>query len=72
MLVRMIGIRMTKTIQRITATGGKGISSAPSPAPDGSWRKIASKSNSPVVIVMTLRKERGTVENGECCNEKIN
>lgn len=70
-LVRMMGIRRMKTTQRMTATTGKGISSASSLPPDGSWRKIASKSSSPVVMVMVLRRERCTVENGERYNEDI-
>ena len=44
---------------------GNGISSALSLSPVGSCRKIESKSNSPVVIVMVLSKERPGLEKGD-------
>ena len=56
---------ITKTIQRVNETGRKAISCSVSLSPLGAWRKIESKSNSPVVIVIVLMIARPGVENGE-------
>ena len=58
---------ITKIIQRVKETGGKGISCSVSLSPLGAWRKMESKTNSPVVIVMVLMIARPGVENGERC-----
>ena len=57
---------ITKIIQRVKETGRKGISCSVSFSPlMGAWRKIESKSNSPVVMVIVLMIARPGVENGE-------
>ena len=65
MLVSNIGIMITKITQMIKDIGGKGISSVSSLSPAGFCRKIESKSNSPVVMVKVLSRERAVVEKGE-------
>ena len=51
--------------KRVKETGRKGISCSVSFSPLGAWRKIESKSNSPVVMVIVLMIARPGVENGE-------
>ena len=57
-------MRTMNTIQRMAETGRYAISDA-SLWPEGSSRKISSKVNSPVVIVIVFSSDRGGSENGE-------
>ena len=64
-LVRSIGMKMTKSIHMMEETGGKGTSANSSLPPDASWWKIESNSCSPVDILTVFKRDRAGVENGE-------
>ena len=70
MFVRSIGMMTMNRIQRMAETGRYAISDA-SLWPEGSSRKISSKVNSPVVIVIVFSSDRGGSENGERCERGI-
>ena len=66
-LVSRTGMRMINTIHNMKAIGGKGILSESSLPPAGSWRKMASRSSSPVVIETILNSDLAGEENGDLC-----
>jgi len=74
--VRRIGIKTRKTIHSTNETGGNGISvvisSESSALPPGNWRKMASYSNSPVVIVIVLTIARPGVAKEDLCMHQNN